>query len=111
MSGRDLDRKLAEALREAHRADEPPPFGRFRRTEPERDARRGRRRIWATALAAVVLVSIAGGIRVRRTHQQRELARELSSLAGKDPLAFLLDTPGGELLRSVPRFDIQGELP
>ena len=111
MSDRDRDRKLAEAFREAHRADELPPFARFWRAGPVRQGSRGRRRIWVPALAAVLLVSIAGGIRVRRMHRELELAEQLALLQQKDPLAFLLDTPGRDLLRGVPTFNMKGEWP
>jgi hypothetical protein len=111
MSGPDRDRKLAEAFREAHRADEPPPFGSFWRAGTVRQGSRSRRRIWVPALAALLLVSIAGGIRVRRMRQELELAEQLALLERKDPLAFLLDTPGRDLLRGVPTFNMKGEWP
>jgi hypothetical protein len=111
MSGTDRDRKLAEAFREAHRADEPPPFAKFWRTDQVRQTTRRGRRFWVPALAALVLVSIAGGIRVRRMGEERELAEQLALLERRDPLAFLLETPGQELLRGVPTFNLKGEWP
>jgi len=111
MSGTDPDRKLAEAFREAHRADDPPPFAKLWRSGQMRQVSRRGRRIWVPALAALLLVSIAGGIRAYRMHRELELAEQLALLQQKDPLAFLLDTPGRDLLRGVPTFNMKGEWP
>lgn len=115
MSDADRDRRLAEAFREAHRADQPPPFASFWRAGAVRQSSRRGRRIWVPALAALVLVLIGGGIagaiRIRQLRQERELAEKLAVLERSDPLAFLLETPSQELLRSVPTFDVKGEWP
>jgi hypothetical protein len=57
----------------------------------------------------VAVLSVAGGLRIRSAQRQRDMAREVSLWAGKDPLGFLLETPGSELLQAVPTFDSKGE--
>ena len=125
----DADRTLGELHREAHSADQPPPFARSwgaavarssrppggsRREEenllftPGR-GRRARRWVWVPAALLVAVVSVAGGLRVRSAQRQRDMAREVSLWARKDPLGFLLETPGSELLQTVPTFDSKGE--
>jgi hypothetical protein len=57
----------------------------------------------------VAALSIVGGLRIRSAQRQRDIAQEISLWAGKDPLGFLLETPGSELLQTVPSFDSKGE--
>jgi len=108
----DADRRLGELHREAHSADQPPPFDRSWGAAVAR-SRRPRRRIrpwvWAPTALFVAALSIVGGLRIRSAQRQRDIAQEISLWAGKDPLGFLLETPGSELLQTVPSFDSKGE--
>jgi len=65
--------------------------------------------VWAPAALLVAVLSIAGGLRIRSAQRQRDLAQEISFWAARDPLGFLLETPGSELLQTVPTFDSKGE--
>ena len=111
MSEKDLDRELGDLLQEAHRADEPPPFRRVWSTAPKQSRWRRRRWLWAPAATAAAVLAIAGGIRIQAMNQHRHQSRQISGMEERDPLAFLLDIPGRELLRSVPTFDTKGEWP
>ncbi len=129
----ESDRKLGELYREAHSADEPPPFARswraaVARSGPSAEGRgekeillftptarggsgrwRVRRWVWAPAALLLAVVSVAGALRIRSAQRQRDLAQEVSLWAARDPLGFLLETPGNELLQTVPTFDSKGE--
>jgi len=110
MSGKDLDRKLGDLFREAHQADAPPPFARSWSGAREQKAKQWPAWIWTSAATAVALASIFASVRIG-THQERRLAYQMSLTEPSDPLAFLLDTPGADLLRTVPTFDTKGEWP
>lgn len=123
MSEKDIDRRLRDLFHEAHRPDEPSPFRRvwsaaLLRASGPRPGQRSRQTrwgwrpwIWASAATAVALLSIASGSGIHRMRQQRELAQQLWWTEARDPLGFLLDTPGRDLLRTVPTFDVKGEWP
>jgi len=110
MSGKDLDRKLGDLFREAHQVDAPPPFGRSWSAAREQKAKQWPAWIWTSAATAVALASIFASVRIGM-HQQRQLADRMSFTEPSDPLAFLLDTPGADLLSTVPTFDTKGEWP
>ncbi len=128
----ESDRKLGELYREAHSADQPPSFDRswraaVARSSPwaegtgeketslftpsaEGSTRRRRVRPWVWAPAALLLAVVSvGALRIRSAQRQRDLAQEISVWAAREPLGFLLETPGSELLQSVPTFDSKGE--
>src|SRR5262249_7188529 len=115
----DADRRLGDLHREAHSADQPPPFARSwgvasaRSSASGRGSTRRRHRVspwlWAPAALLLALVSLAGGLRIRSAQRQRDMAQEISLWAGGDPLGFLLETPASELLQTVPTFDSKGE--
>ena len=124
----DADRKLGDLHREAHSADQPPPFARSwgaavaRSSRPPRGSRReeenllftpgrgrrARRWVWVPA-AMLVVASVAGGLLIRSAQRRRDMAQEISLWSARDPLGFLLETPGSELLQTVPTFDSKGE--
>ena len=110
MSGKDLDRKLGEVFRVAHQVDAPSPFGRAWSAAREQKAKQWPAWIWTSAATAVALASIFASVRIGM-HQQRQLADRMSFTEPSDPLAFLLDTPGADLLSTVPTFDTKGEWP
>jgi hypothetical protein len=110
MSGKDLDRKLGDLFREAHQVDAPPPFGRAWGAAGEQKAKQWPSWIWASAATAIALASIFASARIGM-HQQRQRAYEMSWTEPRDPLSFLLETPGADLLRTVPTFDTKGEWP
>ena len=110
MSGKDLERKLGDVFREAHQLDTPPPFGGAWRAAREQMAKQWPAWIWTSAATAVALASIFASVRIG-LHQQRQLADRMSFTEPSDPLAFLLDTPGADLLSTVPTFDTKGEWP
>ena len=106
------DRKLGELHREAHSADQPPPFARSWGAAVARSGRPRRRIrawVWAPAALLVAVLSVAGGLRIRGAQRQRDMAQEISLWAGRDPLGFLLETPSSQLLQTVPTFDRKGE--
>ncbi len=111
----DADRKLGELYREAHSADEPPPFTSSwgaavaRSSHAPRRPRRVRSFVWAAAALLLAVVSVAGTLRIRSARRQRDLVQEISLWAARDPLGFLLETPGSELLQTVPTFESKGE--
>lgn len=117
----DTERKLAQLHCEAHFGEEPPPFARSWRPEIARSTSRGvtvgrargragaPRWIWATAALFLATLSIAGGWRIRSAQRQRAMVQEVSLWAGRDPLGFLLDPPGNDVLQTVPTFDSKGE--
>jgi hypothetical protein len=110
MSGKDLDRKLGDLFREAHQVDAPPPFARALSAAREQRAKQWPAWIWASAATAIALVSIFASARIG-IHQQRKLAYQMSLIEPTDPLEFLLDTPGADLVSTVPTFDMKGEWP
>jgi len=57
----------------------------------------------------LVVASVAGGLLIRSAQRRRDMAQEISLWSARDPLGFLLETPGSELLQTVPTFDSKGE--
>ena len=108
MSDKDLDHKLGDLFHEAHGADEPPLFRRVWSIAPEQKWKRWPRWIWASAVTAVGLLSILSSLHSPGTRQPRQNADRTTWTEVSDPLAFLLDTPGADLLRAVPTFDTKG---
>lgn len=98
------DDDLRQSLREAHRADHPPPLhailSRGRRGSP--------RRRWL-AIPALAAVALAVVLLWPRRPPPPGLA--LGGAVWTAPTDFLLDLPGGELLRETPRFELKGPIP
>lgn len=98
------DDQLRRLLADAHRDDAAPPFAAVL------GRARSRRRRWPLALPLAAAVALV--IFLLRPHAPPSLKIEM-----RDPLAFLLEPPGGDdVLRSVPQFDtrsfdIGGNLP
>src|SRR6266851_2802279 len=104
----DQEKRLRALLDEAHRADRPPAF---RRTwEAARVGNRPRRALWMAvpALAAVALLLVwTARFQVGPTRP----SEQIPSLEWNGPLDFLLQTPGSELLNTVPTFNAARSLP
>jgi len=93
------DDEMKTLLESAHSGDTPPPFpALLARPAP-------RRRPWWPAVALVVAASLTALLVWPRQRPPRVAA------AYTAPLDFLLDVPGTDLLRDVPRFDLKGTLP
>lgn len=102
---------LAEFFRQTHAGDRPPPFAGVVAARP---VRRPALRRPAVAVAAVLLVAIAGAWLMPRLagpgaaglseEEQLALAHELSSWRG--PLDFLLETPGKDILFAAPSLEL-----
>jgi len=104
----EQEKRLRALLDEAHRGDRAPPFRRM--WEAARVGERRRRPLWLAfpALAAVVLVLVwMTRPQVAPTPPSSE---EISSLEWEGPLDFLLQTPGSELLNTVPTFNADRSL-
>jgi hypothetical protein len=102
------DRALRELFEEAHRNEDPPSF-----QQTWRAALRPRspRRIWwgfASALGASAALLI---LWTARPTPRPPSGQEIQQVEWTAPLDFLLETPGSELLHTVPNFDAKGTLP
>jgi hypothetical protein len=93
------DDEIRSLMESAHSGDTPPPI----RTLLARPA--PRRRPWWPAVAIVVAASVTALLVWPRAPRPRAV------VAYHAPLDFLLDVPGTNLLRDVPRFDLKGSLP
>jgi hypothetical protein len=99
------DDELRHILHQAHADDAPPAFPAVllrRRARPRRPF--------------LLLVPVAAALLLAILWLRRPPAPPASSLARLDlrwsaPTDFLLDIPGGDLLRETPRFDLKGLLP
>ena len=100
------DERLRKILRDAHRDDAPPPFGKLWKARA-----RGTR--VPLVLAPLAALSLALVIVLARSRPQ-PIAAERLRIEWNDPLAFLLEPPSSDLLTTVPRFEPhfapQGEL-
>lgn len=94
------DDELERHIKDAHRDDAPPPFAVM--------ARRTRRRRLTWALAPVAIAVAAALALVPRPPKPGLPSLYVES---RGPLDFLLQTPGGELLRETPHFDKEGAIP
>jgi hypothetical protein len=104
----DQEKRLRALLEEAHRADRAPAF---RRTwEAARAGDRWRRPLWVAVpvLAAVALVLVWT---IRPQVGPTPVSQQIASLEWEGPLDFLLQTPGSELLNTVPTFNADRSLP
>lgn len=108
---RDPDHELRERFRELRDATgaTAPPFAALfvNVVQPRR-----RRRPWRSALALLPLAGVAALVLVLavRRHRERVAVVDLATGRWEGPTDFLLQTPGAELLRSVPTFTIEGRL-
>lgn len=93
------DDEIRSLLESAHSGDTPPPLAAvLARPAP-------RRRPWWPTVAIVVAASLTALLVWPRSRTPRTV------VAYRAPLDFLLDVPGTDLLRDVPRFDLKGTLP
>jgi len=108
LNKQDEERRLRALLANAHRADRMPPFRRS--WEAARGTDKARWGLWplAPAMAAVALVIIWS---VRTKVSPGPAPESVPSLEWNAPLDFLLQTPGSELLDTVPKFDANRSLP
>ncbi len=108
MNEQDQETRLRALLDEAHRADRAPAFRRM--WEAARAGDRTRRPLWVAfpALAAVVLLLVWT---TRPQVGPTRGSQQIASLEWKGPLDFLLQTPGSELLNTVPTFNADRSLP
>jgi hypothetical protein len=105
---RNQEKRLRALLEEAHRGDRPPTF---RRTwEAAHVSTRTRRPLWV-AVPGVVAVALLLVWTTRPQVTSRPASQEIPSLEWNGPLDFLLQTPGLELLITVPTFDADRSLP
>jgi hypothetical protein len=104
----DQEKRLRALLDEAHRGDRAPPFRRI--WEAARAGDRRRRPLWVAvpALAAVVLLLVWT---TRPQVAPTPASQQIPSLEWSGPLDFLLQTPGSELLNTVPTFNSDRSLP
>jgi hypothetical protein len=104
----DQEKRLRALLDEAHRADRAPAFHRMWEAALVGD--RTRRPLWVAVpvLAAVALLLVWT---TRPQVAPPPGSQQIPSLEWNGPLDFLLQTPGSELLNTVPTFDADGSLP
>ncbi len=108
MNEQDQEKRLRALLEEAHRADRAPAFRRMWEAACAVDRRR--RPLWVAvpALAAVALLLV---LTTRPQVVPTPSSQQIPSLEWKGPLDFLLQTPGSELLNTVPTFNADRSLP
>jgi hypothetical protein len=95
------DEELRRRIGDAHRDDAPPTFAAM--------MKRPRRRRLSLALAPVgFAVATALALVLMRPPPSPLASLYVES---RGPLDFLLQTPGGELLRETPQFDKEGAIP
>jgi hypothetical protein len=94
----DLLRARFRALADQEAADAP-AFSR-ERIEAHRALARARR-VWRTTSATIV-VGVAAAVMLIAWPRTPPLEFDLSGVSWYTPTDFLLDTPGSELLRSIP---------
>jgi len=105
---RDQEKRLRALFEEAHRGDRPPTFRRA--WEAAHVSTRTRRPLWV-AVPAVVAVAVLLVWTTRPQVISTRAPQKIPSLEWNGPLDFLLQTPGSELLTTVPTFDADGSLP
>ena len=96
------DDELRRFLREAHAGDDPPDFRAQLARARTRRAPRRRFLLLAPAAVAVALVLF---------WSRRPTPPAAVDLRWSEPLAFLLEVPGADLLRDTPRFELKGMIP
>jgi hypothetical protein len=103
----DQEKRLRALLDEAHRADRAPAFRRT--SEAARAGDRRCRPLWVVVpvLAAVALALV---LTTRPQVGPTPASQQIPSLQWKGPLDFLLQTPGSELLNTVPTFNADRSL-
>ena len=110
MTARDDEREIASALEQLRKADEfsAPPF-QVTLTSP-RDGRESRRSPIGPVLAAATLLFVLVGLAVLSKHPPASRApvpapssAKASLESWRSPTDFLLETPGSELWREMPR--------
>ena len=99
------DEELRRRIAEAHRDDAPPPFAAL--------VARKRRRRWRLALAPIALAAAAllALLLVRPPRPRPQPPSPSLYVDSRGPLDFLLQTPGGELLRDTPHLHTEGAIP
>jgi hypothetical protein len=102
MNERDQERRLRALLDEAHREDRAPGFRRM--WEAARAVHQRRRQLWMAVPLLLVLT-------IRPQVAPTPASQQIPSLEWKGPLDFLLQTPGSELLNTVPTFNADRSLP
>jgi hypothetical protein len=104
----DQEKRLRALLDEAHRTDRAPAFRRM--WEAARAVDQRRRPLWMAVpvLAAVALVLV---LTARPQVAPTPASQRIPSLEWEGPLDFLLQTPGAELLNTVPTFNADRSLP
>ncbi len=105
MTGPEEER-IRALVAEAHRADAPPPFDEVMR----RALRPRPRRFARLALAPLAAAALAAGLFLLWPRPAPPPA-PAPGIAWSDPLGFLLEPPGGDLMKAVPHFDTDGASP
>ena len=107
MNEQDEERRIRGLLEKAHRADQAPPFRRTWDAASRID--RHRQPLWPyiQAAAAVALLIFSN---IRPKVSPEPPPQSLPALQWNAPLDFLLQTPGSELLKTVPNFDADRSL-
>jgi len=104
----DQERRLRALLDEAHRADRAPAFRRMWEAARAVDQRRQPLWVAVPVLAAVALLLVWT---TRPQVISTPASQQIPSLEWNAPLDFLLQTPGSELLNTVPTFNADRSLP
>jgi hypothetical protein len=103
MAGDDLDLRERFAALRQEEAAQTPEFDLHRVPARERRRRLSPARIFAVTACVAVAVSVALWLRPASSRQQPEPGSPVVSITEwKAPTDFLLETPGRDLLRTVP---------
>ena len=107
MNEHDQEKKLRALLEEAHGDDRAPSFRRTWDAARQRRATPGPWWAFAPAVAAAALLIFWS---VRPSPSSAPAPHQIPSLEWNAPLDFLLQTPGSEMLSTVPTFDTDWSL-
>lgn len=108
MNEQDREKRVRALLDEAHRADRAPPF---RRTWEAAHSPERRRPLWWVGVPALAAVALLLVWTSRPSTISTSVPQPIQSLEWEGPLDFLLQTPGSELLNTVPTFNADRSLP